>query len=336
MIGILNGIWLSILGYLKADWLLLLFGILLAVFINVYVDPEKFARFLERKAGMSIPAAVVFGAFTPLCACGTMAVLLSMFLSAMPWAPVMAFLVSSPLTSPADYLFESAFLGGGFAAAMLISSVAMGIGAGILAHMLSRKTRFFEGQFRLAQHQRTPDGKNGCGCGSAESAGSESCAYGAEKSGESGCGCSGVSFIKKYKLDRFAKGLYEIGVKKVLLYFVLFIAVGKIFEILIPKEWIMTLFSSDKAYSIPLSATIGLPLYLTDASALPLLRSFLNAGAGKGAVLAFLITGKATGIPVMAGIATILKKRAILFYIAFIYFGGILAGYLYQAALSLF
>lgn len=75
---------------------------------------------------------------------------------------------------------------------------------------------------------------------------------------------------------------------------------------------------------------MGLPLYLTDSSAIPLLKSFINSGAGEGAVLAFLIAGKATGVPVIAGMSTFLKKRAMLFYLGFIYFGAILCGYLYQ------
>jgi uncharacterized protein len=50
----------------------------------------------------------------------------------------------------------------------------------------------------------------------------------------------------------------------------------------------------------------------------------------KEIVFAFLIAGKATGIPVIAEMSTILKKRAMIFYLAFIYFGAIISGYLYQ------
>jgi uncharacterized membrane protein YraQ (UPF0718 family) len=56
---------------------------------------------------------------------------------------------------------------------------------------------------------------------------------------------------------------------------------------IIPQSLIMTLFSADKAYSIPLAATIGLPLYSNDSSALPLLKSLINSGSGQGVVLAF-------------------------------------------------
>ena len=81
----INEILLTVLHFLKADWHILLIGILIAVSINVYADPVKLRSLLSRRAGLSIPGSVLFGALTPLCACGTMAVLISMFVSALPW-----------------------------------------------------------------------------------------------------------------------------------------------------------------------------------------------------------------------------------------------------------
>ncbi|MGE5654485.1 MAG: permease [Bacillota bacterium] len=127
----------------------------------------------------------------------------------------------------------------------------------------------------------------------------------------------------------------SLGLKKILPYFILFIAVGRVVELSIPKSWINLLFSGSKAYSIPLSATIGLPLYVSNSAALPLLRSLANSGAGEGAILAFLITGKATGIPVIAGMSTFLKPRVIAFYVALVYVGGVAAGYAYQYLISI-
>src|SRR5690349_17904905 len=127
MENIIKQILLSVWGYLRADWLILLIGITLAVSISVYVDSNKLKNLLMKKTGVSIPGAVLFGALTPLCACGTMAVLLSMFVSAMPWGPVMAFLISSPLASPSEYMFETAFFGSKFATAVVISSILLGL-----------------------------------------------------------------------------------------------------------------------------------------------------------------------------------------------------------------
>jgi uncharacterized protein len=364
MIGIIRDIVMTVLGYLKADWYILLIGILLAVGINVYVDTNKLKKFLERKAGLSVPGAVAFGAFTPLCACGTMAVLISMFVSAMPWGPVMAFLISSPLTSPSEFMFETAFFGSKFAIAMVVSSVILGVSSGFIAHLLEMKTNFFKGQFRMEKTNEpvccgeTKEAKNTCCdeikpsssaccepksmkintcCGEQDILPQDSCCSKEEIAATKNNCCGSDSsestksaFIQKYKLDKFAQEFVNIGIKKVLLYFVIFIAIGRVVEMIIPKEWIMSLFGNNNSYSIPLAATIGLPLYLNDSSALPLLKSFMNSGAGQGAVLAFLIAGKATGAPVIAGMATFLKKRAMLFYVGYIYMGAIISGYIFQ------
>lgn len=353
MLKVVQEILLSVYGYLRADWLILLIGILIAVAVNVYVDSNKLKKALQKNAKISIPGAVLFGALTPLCACGTMAVLISMFVTAMPWGAVMAFLISSPLSSPSDYIFETAFFGSRFATGLLISSIVLGLLAGYIAHLLETRTSFFKGQFRMAK-------KTGADCCDtpkkvkiakpnnvkikAVTAPNSSCCSEISATKETLCCSTNAStccstdassktedsIIKKYKLDKFAKEFYNIGIKKVLLYFIIFIAIGRVVEMIVPSAWIMTLFSGDKAYSIPLAATIGLPLYLNDSSALPLLKSFINAGAGEGAVLAFIIAGKATGVPVMAGMATFLKKRAMAYYIGFIYFGAIICGYIYQ------
>ena len=337
MINLIKEIVLSVLGYLRADWYILLIGILLAVIITVYVDTNKMKKFFERKAKIAIPGAVAFGALTPLCACGTTAVMLSMFVSTMPWGTVMAFMISSPLTSPSEYMFETAFFGAKFATGLLIASIILGVLAGAVANLLEKRTKFFDNQFRLG------DQCSECSCSCEETViktkrplvNSKKSLVGSNFNYEIKTVEKNISFIEKYKVKEFFKELYNTGFKKILLYFIIFIAVGKVFEMLIPREWIMGLFSSNKFYSIPLAATIGLPLYLTDSSAIPLLKSFINSGAGEGAVLAFLIAGKATGVPVIAGMATILKKRAMVFYLAFIYFGAIISGYLYQLIVNI-
>lgn len=374
MLDFLKDIILTVVGYLRADWYILLAGVLIAVVLKVYVDTNKFKNYLDKNAKVSILGSIGFGAFTPLCACGTMAVILSMFFTSMPWGPVMAFLISSPLTSPSEYMFETAFLGTKFATMVVVSSILLGLLAGGLAHLLDKKTNFFKGQFRLSNEK---PGKNCCPkvqqgtesscCADTKLTKSkylcctDSKSLVAEKKDsntgtvvssypisrkpvkavvkpgtvQADCCSKGKSLAQRLKLGELLNEFWEIGCKKVLLYFVIFIAVGRIVELAIPKEWIMALFSGDKPHSVVLGASIGLPLYVSGPASLPLLKSFMAAGAGQGALMAFLITGKATGLPVIAGLSTMLKKRALAFYVIFIYLGGIACGYLYQLALNL-
>lgn len=305
---------MTIVGYLKADWWILLIGISIAVFIEVYISEEHFKSYIEKNSKVSILGSITFGAFTPLCACGTMAVLLSMFITAMPWGAVMAFLVSSPLTSPSEFMFQSAFFGYPFAVAVLVSSVTLGLTIGVVSFYLERHTDFFKDQFRLRQSKE-----------------SICCLENLEI--QMNDPKHSVSILNRLKIKEVFKSFYSLGIRKVLLYFIVFIAIGRIVELIIPERWILSLFAEENMYSIPLGATIGLPLYVSGSAALPLMKSFMNSGAGAGVMLTFLITGKATGIPVIAGMMTILRKKAILFYVLFVYFGGIFSGVVYQMIL---
>ena len=143
----------------------LILGVLVAAVIQVYVDPEKMKGWLMRRSSVSIPATVAFGAFTPFCACGTMAVVLSMLATSLPWGPVMAFLVSSPLMSPEEFVMMSGILGPAFAIA--VDSGLHSARAGLrLCHARHREEDALSGQsaalLRLGQEEAEKEA--GCGC----------------------------------------------------------------------------------------------------------------------------------------------------------------------------
>lgn len=117
----------AVIRYLRYDWWILAIGIGTVVILKVYLG-EKLKAVLKRKAGVTVIGAVGAGAFTPLCACGTMAVLLSMFVSSLPWGTVMAFLITSPHTSPTQFIFQAGFLGYPLAVARLVSAIILGLG----------------------------------------------------------------------------------------------------------------------------------------------------------------------------------------------------------------
>ena len=56
----------------------------------------------------------------------------------------------------------------------------------------------------------------------------------------------------------------------------------------------------------------------------------MDGGASGGALLAFMITGPGTSAGAIAGLCTIMKKRAVLLYVVYLLIGAILLGYLYN------
>lgn len=329
----------------------LAFGILVAAVIKVYIDPEKLRQVLVRNAGVSIPATVAFGAFTPFCACGTMAVIVSMLTTALPWGPIMTFLTSSPLMSPEKFIIYSGVVSFEFAVALAAASIIVGLGSGYMTHLIEKHTHFLDGQARFSDQPA----KSSCCSAAAVTISTCGCTeYAVTAQAASGCGCSDTkalkadcscssrkaagccitvktqSFSEKYKLKKLYKAFFEVGFKKVLVYFSIFAAIGFMINKFVPAAMIMKYLGSDNRLAVPMLALIGLPLYVSGSSSVPVIDALMSGGASSGALLAFMITGPSTSAGVLAGIATIMKKRAIGLYIVYLFVFAIILGYLYD------
>lgn len=353
MFNLLKETLLYVLTTLIHNGPILAFGILVAAIMKVYVDTEKFKAMLTKRAGVSIPVTVAFGAFTPFCACGTMAVVLSMLTTALPWGPIMAFLTSSPLMSPDEFILYSGIVSVKFAVALATASVIIGIGSGYITHLIEKHTHFLDDQARFTKIKTKPsccgtETKVATSCGCAEIS-ATTCELNTVESKITSCGCLEItdgkanvqscgcssppkaqSFVEKYKLKELLSVFYEVGIKQVLVYFAIFAAIGFMINRFIPAPLIMKYFGSGNKFAVPLLAVIGVPLYVSGSSAIPIITALMAGGASSGALLAFMITGPGTSAGVIAGIATIMKKRALTLYVVYLLVFAIVLGYLYD------
>lgn len=319
--------------------------------MKTYVKSDKLSKLLFKKKKISILACVLFGAFTPLCACGTTAVLIGMLTTTLPWGPIMAFLTSSPLMSPDGFVLISGVIGLKFAIALTVASIIIGIASGFITNLIESKTNFLKNQSRFAENEK----EIGCSCNKPETMEfgcnkSEASKCECNKQETSECGCNSIStsecacgetstqrkvhfdkfkiVIYRFKLKQFLHEFYTLGLKQILLYYSIFICIGFLINYFIPSSIISVLFGANSLYAVPLASIIGLPLYITTDSGIPIIQSMIQSGASQGAMLAFMITGSATSAWVIAGLTTFMKKRAIALYVAFVFLGGIISGYL--------
>ncbi len=315
---LLTEMMMEVIGSLIHNWVPLSLAILIVAIMTVYIEQEKLKQALLRKTHISIWASVAVGAFTPLCACGTMAVIIGMLTTTLPWGPIMAFLTSSPLMSPDGFIMLTGIISLKFAIALTIASIVIGLGSGYLTHLIEKKTDFLKNQTRFSKKPQVQT----CACTDAvpipEQVGTNIF----------------LGFLKKIKWWEIAKALMNIGVKKILLFYSIFVAVGFLINYFVPTSIIVALFSAKNFFAVPLAALIGLPIYVSTESSIPLIKALMAGGASGGAMLAFMITGPGTSAWVVAGIATIMKKRAVILYVLFLLAGGILLGYLYDLLLA--
>src|SRR5512140_3841870 len=123
----------KVIGTFAHNWYLLVISILISAALKFYVDQEAIACFLRRNTRNSVFMATGIAVGTPFCSCGTTAVVLGMMASTIPWAPIIAFLVSSPLISPQQMVYSAGLFGWPFAIAFMLSSIILGIAGGAIA-----------------------------------------------------------------------------------------------------------------------------------------------------------------------------------------------------------
>lgn len=321
ILGLLQRSFEQVLLSLLHNWPFLLASILIAAVLTLFVDARRVSAFLARHRGAGVGVATAAAVGTPLCSCGTTAVVLGMLASTMPWGPVVAFMVSSPLSSPEGMIYTAGLFGWPFAIAMFVASIFLGLGGGAVATLLERRG-VLDGQARFSAP--------------APQRGIVTIPLGADvtRAPTSTCGCSAPAAKPQSKLTRLPRELFKTG-GRLLAMFVGFAFIGFVLNGLIPTAWVSSLFGAGKIYGVPLAATIGLPLYLSSEASLPLVRALLDSGMSQGAVMAFLIAGSGTSIGAIAGALTIARWRVVGVVVGVLWIGAMAAGFCWNFLVAL-
>jgi uncharacterized protein len=285
----------------------LLIGVLCEAIIRTFKWHVKIRKALTHYGILAIPAATLLGLFSPLCACATLPLVISLLVAGLPLAPAMALLVTSPIMSPAAYTMIAGMLGVSWATAILVCAGVLGLVAGYVTHFL-RPYGFNEEQiFRKvlpAGDFHDPDypvESLRCECGQQLSHRVDRCTH---------------NKLLVF-LARFWEGLQKIGK---------FALLGLVIEVValmfIPNEWITGLLEGNEIASIMTLTLAAVPLHLPQVTAASMLFGFYLPEPGeliplaKGAGIALLIGGPVTALPVMAVFITMFKPRVLALYLA--------------------
>lgn len=345
------------------NWPYLAASVIIASLLKLYLNGDKVSAFLNRYRGAGVIAATTAAVATPLCSCGTMAVILGMMTSRMSWAPIVAFMVASPLTSPEGLVYSAGLFGWPFAWAFYLASIVLGLIGGWCATIVERRG-WLANQARFTEAISNP-----CACaantktastpgyvfsldmpGIMNAAAITGCCTGTAPTGPAtSCGCGQAEIIllgedpgesnprpdaphQPAALAAFLYELYRNG-KYLLVMFTGFAFIGYFLNALIPASWVATVFGGGNIYNVPLAAILGLPLYVNSEASLPLIRALLDNGMSQGAALAFLISGAGTSIGAIAGALTIARWRVVGLVVGVLLGGAILSGFAFNLVL---
>ncbi|PLX74544.1 MAG: hypothetical protein C0615_09340 [Desulfuromonas sp.] len=303
LVEILHEMWeelLYILPYLAV-------GVLMEAIIRTFKWHVKIRHALTRFGGFSIVMATILGVASPLCACATLPLVISLLLAGLPLAPAMALLITSPLMSPASYSMLSGMLGLSWANLVVACAILLGLFGGWLTHFLRRYGFSEETIFR----QNLPQGdfhdpdypveELRCECGKQLSHRVNRCTHN--------------KFL--VFLARFWEGSLKIGK---------FALIGLVIEVVasffIPTDWLTKLLTEGGMADAVLLMFATVPLHLPQVTAASMLFGFYLPDPGqmiplaKGPGIAMLVGGPVTALPVMAIFISMFRKRVLMLYLS--------------------
>lgn len=299
------------------NWPFLAVSIVGAAAVTTYVGTERLEVLLRRRVWLGIVGAVLLATLTPFCSCGTMAILLGGLASRAPWAPLVAFIVASPLTSPSELVLSAGLFGWPFALVFFVGTIVIGLGAGAATVVIER-TGWLTGQTRAAPTQT---------CDAADS-----CAVPEPSPARAlGPGTASVLELERPRRDWRLRKLWgealTVG-RRLLVLFFAFTAVGYAVIEAIPTAWITDHLGSGSIAAVPTAAAIGIPAYMSTEASLPLVSALMAGGMGAGPALAFLVTGAGTSIGAITGLLVIARRRVVGLVVAILGVGAMLLGWI--------
>jgi hypothetical protein len=319
-------------------WPYLLITIPLAVVVTLSGASKYIKKAFGKNPLISVLLATIVGAFSPFCSCGVIPIISSLLIGGVPLAPVMSFWIASPSIDPEIFFLSSSMIGWKLAIWRLFSTIIISLLAGYITHFATirgyignnnlRTQTPGEGQNKIRSLidpiryvlRRKPAGmelvseKGICLC----------------QPDFDECNCADSD--KKESLTQLKRVASEIVKATVLVTKFMGIAflITAIMNFYVPQDLINRIVTLKPATQVVLATFIGIPMYTSNITALPLVGGLVDLGLNQGAALSFLIAGATTTLPAMAAVWGITRKKVFLLYISFALFGSLLAGLCYS------
>ncbi|MBE9508824.1 MAG: permease, partial [Chloroflexi bacterium] len=263
-------------------------GILLAALLGQLDLPRRWGRWLNRSGPETVLGAACLGGVSPLCTYGTVPVLVELLRGGASPGPALAFLIASSLLNPQLFVMMTGGLGLRLALAHVAGVLLLSLPVGLLARRLRPET------FLNADSLRPPNPSH----------------------------TSTPPHSPPPTLPHTLLRLTEtVG-----LYFVLGVILAALLQMLVPPEWISSLLGAGRWYGVLLAGILGVPFYACGGGAVPIIAGLLAQGMSPGAALAFFLAGPATRLTALAALGTLLNRRALIAYVAYVVAGAALAG----------
>ncbi|UCG26097.1 MAG: permease, partial [Chloroflexota bacterium] len=328
-------------------WPLFLISIFFSVLIRALKLDGVIRRAFNANVGTAILLATLVGAFSPFCSCTVVPVIAGLLLSGVPLAPIMAFWIASPTMDPEIFTLSVGVLGWPLAITRLVATLVLSLAAGFLTLALTNTAWLAQvlpgrekravaasaasptlvtpavgtttsaeatASFSIPLTMTTdsspvtqPADQNPAAFAAAAAPSCSTCVNVAPQRDPRWYSALLASW-RQIQWPEFGR---EVGKQSWLLgrWLLLAFLMEALITQYIPQDMIAGVLGEGNIFAIPLAALIGVPLYLSNFTALPIVSGLLDQGMLPGAAIAFLIAGPVTTIPAMTAVYGIVHRR---------------------------
>ena len=264
-------------------------GMVIGSAVSVFGKGKIYSAFQglgKKKLGVLglIPASLL-GIASPLCMYGTIPIAASFSQKGMKDDILASFMMSSILLNP-QLLITSGILGPEALAVRFLSSLLVGIGAGLCVKFFYKGRNYFDftGFSGTSSRDTDPD-----------------------------------------PVKRFLKNLGR-NIRATAPWFLVGVLLSALFQRYVPAEAFAELFGEQEGFGVLLAATIGVPLYACGGGTVPLLQQWLVSGMSMGSAAAFMVTGPATKITNLGALKIVLGVKRFVLYLIYVILVSVVIG----------
>lgn len=291
---------LSFFVYEVPNVLLLLVAVTFVIGVaNTWFTAERARRLLAgRREWVGNVLAALLGVVTPFCSCSAVPLFIGFVEAGVPLGVTFSFLVSAPLVNEVALVLLLGLFGWKIGALYFTTGLVLAIVAGAVL-----------GQLRLEGHVE---------------------AWVRERRSAP----QPVEREPRWS-ERAVAG--EAAVRKVFAktwpYVVAGIGVGAFIHGWVPEGFLASFMGRSAWWTVPLAVALGVPMYASTATLIPIVQALLAKGAALGTVLAFMMAVVAMSLPEFVLLRRVLRPRLLGTFIAVVATGILLVGWLFNAVL---
>ena len=268
----------------------ILFGVIIAGILSVYVNKKYVAKHIGGHTLPSIFKAALFGVPLPLCSCGVVPTTVYLKQAGASKPAAMSFLISTPQTGVDSIVATYGMLGPFFAVFRPAAALLTGMWGGFLSLVFDKSQEKKVKTFEIEDIKSDEGFK---------------------------------AKFRKFKNYAFIEFVDDIASQ-----FVLGLILAGVISYLIPDNFFSGSFLADGLPGMIFMIIIGIPLYICSTSSIPIAVALIAKGISPGAAYVFLIAGPATNAASLAVLLKVLGRKQTFIYLGSIISGSIIAGFI--------